>query len=115
MQNDGQLVVRDGSGDLVWTSREENGTSSTAQGWTHQITSSGQLQVSCITSGPSPAAVALLSQGKRFRLQVSQDGARLSLASANGSQVRRASPLPYSSRSLLPLARTQVLMQPSLT
>ena len=47
MQNDGQLVVKDGDGAVIWSSRTETGTSTAAQGWTYQITSNGKPGVSC--------------------------------------------------------------------
>jgi hypothetical protein len=87
MQNDGQLVVKDGDGAVVWSSATEQGTSSAALGWTHQITSGGRPDVSCIFSGPSPAAVYMASLDKAYKLQISQAGAALSLVGMDGSQV----------------------------
>lgn len=89
MQNDGQLVIKDGSGAVTWTSATETGTSSVADGWTYQITSGGRETISCIHSGPDPAAVTLASRSKAYKLQISQRSASLKLIHANGSQVRR--------------------------
>jgi hypothetical protein len=87
MLDNGQLVVTDGSGATIWTSATETGTKSTAQGWTYQITSGGRKDVSCIHSGPNPEAVNMASQSKKYRLQISQTSAALSLVAADGSQV----------------------------
>jgi hypothetical protein len=45
------------------------------------------LQVSCISSGPSPAAVALRSPSSNYALQVSQQDAALRLVNASGSPI----------------------------
>ena len=87
MQNDGQLVVKDGDSAVIWSSATETGTSSAVQGWTYQITSGGRPDVSCIFSGPSPAAVYMASQNKAYMLQISQADAALSLVGIGGSKV----------------------------
>jgi hypothetical protein len=87
MLNDGQLVVKDGDGAIIWTSATETGTSSAKQGWTYQITSGGRKDVSCIHSGPTPAAVNMVSQSMSHKLQISQSGAALSLVGIDGSSV----------------------------
>jgi hypothetical protein len=88
LQNDGQLVVKDGAGATIWTSATETGTSSAKQqGWTYQISSGGRKDVSCIHSGPIPSAVHMASLDKTHRLQISQSGAALSLVGSNGSSV----------------------------
>jgi hypothetical protein len=87
-QNDGQLVVQDGSGAVTWSSRNESGTSSAAQqGWTYQLTSGGGPGVSCILSGPTPAPVRLLSPGSAYSLQLAREGAALRLVDVAGAQV----------------------------
>jgi hypothetical protein len=88
LQADGQLVVFDVTNTTVWSSRDESGSAGMGQGWLYQITSRGLPDVRCISSGPSPAAVKLVSQGKGFTLQISQRGAELSLQGADGSLVR---------------------------
>ncbi len=87
--DDGQLIVRDGANATVWTSQAESGSLNAAQrGWQHQITSQGLPEVSCIFSGPSPAAVRLLSQDRAYSLEIAQKGAALSLVSvATGTAV----------------------------
>ena len=87
MQNDGQLVVKDGDGAVIWSSRTETGTSTAARGWTYQITSNGKPGVSCLFSGPSPAAVYMPSQDNAYKLQVTQSGAALSLVASDGQLV----------------------------
>jgi hypothetical protein len=89
MQNDEQLVVKDGDDAVViWTSAEEKGTSSAKQGWTYQITSNGRKDVACIHSGPTPDAVHMPPpQSKAFKLQIAQSGAALSVVGADGSKV----------------------------
>jgi hypothetical protein len=70
---------------VTWSSAAEAGSSSTSQGWTYQATSGGLPRAACIHSGP-PAAVAMVSRSKAFRLQVSQAAGALSLvAAASGS------------------------------
>ncbi len=86
-QNDGQLVVHDGSGATVWSSVAQGGSSSAAQGWLYQISSGGLGSTRCIESGPSPAAVRLESRSRRYSLRVSQQGAALQLMDANGTIV----------------------------
>jgi hypothetical protein len=44
-QNDGQLVVRDGDGAPIWSSKDESSSSSASEGWMHQITSGGVPKV----------------------------------------------------------------------
>jgi hypothetical protein len=87
LQNDGRLVVKDGTGATIWSSGTEGGSSSAAQGWLYQITSGGLASTRCIASGPAPAAVWLVSPSRRFSLQVSQQGAALALMDANGTAV----------------------------
>jgi hypothetical protein len=88
MQNDGQLVVKDGDGAVIWTSAEETGSSSAKNsGWTYSITSNGRPGVSCIHSGPTPNAVYMASQSKAYKLQIAQGNAALSLVGADGSMV----------------------------
>ena len=80
LQNDGQLVVRDGDGAQIW--------SSLSAGQLSQLVSSGRPNISCIHSGPSPAATSLPSMSQQYQLLVSQQAAQLRLLdTASGSQV----------------------------
>jgi hypothetical protein len=86
--DDGQLVVQDGTSATVWSSKTENGSlSAAAKGWAYQVTSDGMPDVSCIFSGPAPAAVKLVSQDRAYSLEVAQQGAALRLVSAAAGSV----------------------------
>lgn len=77
LQNDGQLVIRDGDGTQVWSSSTAD--TAAGQGQLGQIVSGGRPGVSCIHSGPLPAASHLLSTSQQYKLVVEQQGARLQL------------------------------------
>jgi hypothetical protein len=82
MRNDGQLVVTDGSGAMVWSSNSSApGSSSQPLGWLEQLTSGGSSRLSCVQSGPVPAATQLYSPSREMALRVTQASASLQLVS----------------------------------
>jgi hypothetical protein len=80
-------VVRDAANATVWSSLYERGSAGSGQGWLYQITSQGLPGVSCIFSGPAPAAVKLVAADEAYALQILQEGAQLGVRGADGSQV----------------------------
>jgi hypothetical protein len=89
LQNDGQLVIKDGNGVQVWSST--NAGAAAARGQLQQIISGGVMGVSCIHSGPNPAASHLLSASGQYKLILQQQGAQLQLLE-NGTSTQLWSP-----------------------
>lgn len=88
MRNDGQLVVTDGVGAMVWSSNSSApGTSSQPLGWLEQLTSGGSTNLSCVQSGPVPAAMQLYSPGRKAALRLQQANATLQLLSLPSNTV----------------------------
>ncbi len=77
-------MIKDAGGAVTWSSKQDGGSLSAAQGWLYQITSGGKPNISCIFSGAMPSAVRLVSQDQSFALQVTAPGAQLNMTGPDG-------------------------------
>lgn len=93
LQNDGQLVVRDGEGNVTWSSGTDAGTLlGPATGIQYQLTSGGavagpRVEVSCVVSGPAPEVTTLVSEDLSHGVGVLQSNAALTLRRASDGAV----------------------------
>jgi hypothetical protein len=93
LQNDGELVVSDGEGNVTWSSGADAGTLlGPASGIQYQLTSGGavsgpRVEVSCVVSGPQPEITTLVSLDLSHGAGVSQAAAELTMRRASDGAI----------------------------